>query len=303
MPVSPNKPSKRAARAALSHFYRPADVAADLANIGPVDLWQDLAADPSSRLAGYRPEEELSAARLTADFVIPGDAEWPAALDALGDACPLGLWVRGSGDLADLSAHAVAVTGRRNSSASGTATAAQLTRELIDAGRTVTSALSYGIDTAAQHAAHAVPAPTVAVLPCGLDSCHPHNQTELLHSVVNRGGVAVSAYRPGTPASRNTLAATAQLLAALAGAVVLVEPAPDPSTGPLEAAQAAHRMGRPVLLLNSADIDAAAGHARRATRGRGGRRRPGTAGEAAQLLESVQAHRAASTADVIAALT
>ncbi|MFI1401086.1 DNA-processing protein DprA [Streptomyces sp. NPDC020681] len=286
--LSPTPLSERAARAALAAFYRPHEVAAGLAGVGAAALWQRLTApDPRSRLAAYRPEAELSKARLTAEFVIPGDDMWPTALDTLGDACPLGLWVRGTGNLAELSARAVAVTGRRNASESGNATAGQLARDLTDAGHAVATALSYGIANAAQRAVHAEPAPVLAVLPCGLDRCHPYNQTELLHRVVHRGGVAVSAYRPGTPTSADTLAATGRLLAALTRAVVLVEPEPDPSTVPLEAARAAYSMGRAVFLLNSGDADSGAGYPRRAAR----------------LLASVRACRVEGSADVVNALT
>ncbi|MEU5145000.1 hypothetical protein AB0G45_35055, partial [Streptomyces sp. NPDC021139] len=42
------------------------------------------------------PRRDLAVARSAgARFVIPGTAEWPGQLDDLGDARPLGLWVRG----------------------------------------------------------------------------------------------------------------------------------------------------------------------------------------------------------------
>jgi DNA processing protein len=125
-------------------------------------------------------------------------------------------------------------------------------RELAAAGRTVASTLSYGIDTAAQHGAQAAGAPTLAVLPCGLDNCHPRNQAELMMRVLSRGGVAVSAYRPGTETTSDSLAYSARLLAALSSAVVLVEPSADIRTVPLKATQAASEMGRPVFVMTAA---------------------------------------------------
>ncbi|MCW2901005.1 MAG: protecting protein DprA [Streptosporangiaceae bacterium] len=283
---SPARISERAARAVQSVFRSPEKISARLADIGPTALWERLAdADQTGRLAEYRPEPELSTAQLTARFVIPGDAAWPTALDALGNARPLGVWVRGSGDLAALSARAIAVTGRRAASEGGTRAAGQLARDLASAGRTVTSALSYGIDTAAQRGAYEGGAPALAVVPCGLDTCHPYHQADLLHGVLARGGVAVSAYRPGTAASSVTLATTAQLVAALSTAVVLVEPAPD-VTVPLEASRTARRLHRPVFVLTDAEPhsaphpDAAAG-----------------------LLNTGQARAVGTAADVLAALS
>ncbi|MFJ8620265.1 DNA-processing protein DprA [Streptomyces clavifer] len=275
---------ERAARAALSHFRRPESVAAELARLGPVELWAKLLRDdPAGRLRGYEPERELVAAERTADFVIPGDAAWPTALDALAEARPLGVWTRCRGDLAALSARAVAVTGRRAPSRSGVRAAQDTGRSLTEAGHTVASALSYGIDTAAQYAAAA---PTLAVMPCGLDICHPYNQAALLDRVTTNGGIAVSVYRPGTPTSRLTLSTTARLLAALSRALVLIEPSDDVATVPLEAAREARHLRRPVHVLTTTDPSTNIRHTSRTGR----------------LLKSVRAHRTIKLSDIVTAL-
>src|SRR5699024_5321289 len=48
-------------------------------------------------------------ARIGGRLVIPGDEEWPASLDDLGPAAPLGLWVRGAAGLNAVLGRAVAV--------------------------------------------------------------------------------------------------------------------------------------------------------------------------------------------------
>jgi DNA processing protein len=110
-----------------------------------------------------------------------------------------GIWVRGTGDLPALSTRAIAVTGTRFATDRAKSRAALVAGDLAAAGRTVTASLAYGIDTAAHTGAHLVPAPTIAVLPCGLDLCHPHDHGDVLRAAADRGGAAVSAYRPGTP--------------------------------------------------------------------------------------------------------
>jgi len=237
---------ERAARAALSAFHSPESLAAGLAEHGPVALWEHLART-DRRMAGYHPGHQLESAQLTAQFVIPGDDSWPTRLDALGEAAPLGIWVRGTGDLPALSDRAVAVTGNRHATARGQSRAASIAGDLAAAGRTVTASLAHGIDTAAHTGAHRVPAPPIAVLPCGLDLCHPHDNGDLLRAVADRGGAVVSAFRPGTPVSVFTLRATAQLAAALSAAAVLVE-ATDQSPA-MNAAYTARQLGRPVLAL------------------------------------------------------
>jgi DNA processing protein len=52
-------------------------------------------------------------------LICPGDAEWSAGLDALGETAPLALWARGSGDLAGECAQSVAVPGRGPAAPSG----------------------------------------------------------------------------------------------------------------------------------------------------------------------------------------
>ena len=52
-------------------------------------------------------------------LVYPGCAEWPGALDGLGDAAPVALWVTGVADLRFSCRQAVAVTGARAATAYG----------------------------------------------------------------------------------------------------------------------------------------------------------------------------------------
>lgn len=71
------------------------------------------------RLAGYRrraaladPRRDLERAVASGGrFVFPGSGEWPTQLDDLGDARPVGLWLRGPAEPADLGA-AFGVRGR-----------------------------------------------------------------------------------------------------------------------------------------------------------------------------------------------
>jgi DNA processing protein len=223
----------------------PQSLAAGLAEHGPEALWERLART-DRHMAGYRPGHQLDTGQLTARFVIPADDSWPTALDALGDAAPLG----DLGTRDRRPARTVHPRDRRHGNRHATdrakSRAALIAGDLTAAGRTVTASLAYGIDTAAHTGAHLVPAPTIAVLPCGLDLCHPHDHGDLLRAA-DRGGAAVSAYRPGTPASRITLRTTAQLIAALSTAVVPVEViARSPA---MEAADTAHQLDRPVLVL------------------------------------------------------
>lgn len=244
--------SERAARAALARFRTPDQVAADLAQVGPVAVWEQLArADHTGQLSGYDPESQLTAAQLTAPFIIPGDANWPTALEDLGDVTPLGVWVRGADRLPALLKRSATVTGNRHTTGPGKQRAALLAGELARAGHIVTATTAYGIDAAALTGAYITSSPSLVVLPCGLDQHHPADSADLVRHALTESGAALSAQHPGTPASRYTLRTAAQLLAALGRAVVLVEAAIRCPA--METAVTAHLLRRPLFALQGDD--------------------------------------------------
>ncbi|MFE0420056.1 DNA-processing protein DprA [Streptomyces tendae] len=201
---------ERAARAALAAHFAPGQLAAELHEYTPAEVWdRRVRSDSSGLLASYRPSEELAQGELTCPFVIPSDEEWPTALADLGPACPLGLWVRGRERLARQTDSAVAVTGNRVPTEQAVTRARDFATALAEAGHTVTATLAYGVDSTAHQAAAEKGRATLAVLPRGLDGAHPHAHAPLLRSIVDNGGAAVSLCRPGTAASGATLKASA----------------------------------------------------------------------------------------------
>ncbi|MBO0518252.1 DNA-processing protein DprA, partial [Streptomyces beijiangensis] len=94
------------------------------------------------RLGGYRlraaaavPERDLEAvAAVGGRFVCPGDQEWPRQLDDLGDARPIGLWVRGRPHLRIWALRSVAVVGARACTPYGAHMAASLASGLAERG-------------------------------------------------------------------------------------------------------------------------------------------------------------------------
>ncbi|MFE9769780.1 DNA-processing protein DprA [Streptomyces sp. NPDC005808] len=240
--------SDRAVLAALSAHFTPDQVAADLARNSPTDVWQRrVRLDNTGRLAQYRPEHELSNAQLSCRFVIPSDAQWPAALGDLGPDCPLGLWARGHDRLPELTASTVVVTGNRMASAEVTDRAKAFATAVAEAGHTVAATLAYGVDAHAHQAAELIGGTTLAVLPRGLDRAYPHTHAALLNSITENGGAAVSLCRPGTATSGATLRAGAALLAALSRAVILIEALDH--TESLRTAEAAIALKRTLLAV------------------------------------------------------
>lgn len=142
-------------------------------------------------------------------FVVPDDEEWPAQLGDLQYAgpvnrrggVPVGLWLRGPGNLAELCRRSVAVVGSRASSNYGSGVAADLGADLVDQGVTVVSGGAFGVDAAAHRGALSVHGPTVSVLANGVDVPYPFGNAALLTWIAQEH-VLVSELPPGATPTR-----------------------------------------------------------------------------------------------------
>lgn len=185
-------------------------------------------------------------------FLVPGDAEWPDQVGALRDAGgvhdrggePVGLWVRGAGDLRQATANSVAVVGSRAATSYGLEVASDLGRDLASMGQTVISGAAYGIDQAALRGALLAGGTTIAVLPCGADRAYPAAHAELLDTIAQHG-LVVSECPPGTSPTRARFLARIRITAALAEGTVVVEGAVR--SGAMDTAHWARNVHRPVM--------------------------------------------------------
>jgi DNA processing protein len=180
-----------------------------------------------------------------ARFVIPGDDEWPARLDALPRP-PYGLWIRGSLHLSELTDRSVAIIGSRASSAYGERVASELTATLALRGWTVVSGGAYGIDAAAHRAALAVPTPTVAVLASGVDVPYPVAHTSMIERIAE-SGLVVSEQPPGDSPRQLRFLARNRIVAALTRGTVVVEA--GPRSGTSTTARQAAGLSRAVMVV------------------------------------------------------
>jgi len=187
-------------------------------------------------------ERDLAVAREAGmRFVAPGDAEWPGQLDDLGDARPLGLWVRGRPSLRMWALRSVAVVGARACTEYGAHMAATLGAELAEHGWVVVSGGAYGVDGAAHRGALGAGGATVAVLACGVDQAYPRGHTELINRIAEQG-LVVGELPPGERPSPSRFVVRNRVIAALTRGTVVVEAAHR--SGSLVTARAAQRLGR-----------------------------------------------------------
>ncbi|WP_298042333.1 DNA-processing protein DprA [uncultured Citricoccus sp.] len=212
--------------------------------LGRVDnrVWRDRLASPG-RLDGLdqrlRVVEESGIATL-----IPGDAQWPRALDDLGDRAPYVLFVRGATSfLARPMQDLVTVTGSRAATAYGEHVAADLSGDLANHERVLVAGGAFGVEAAVYRAALAAGGDTIAVLAGGVDRPYPSGHRELLDRVGDVGAL-VSELPPGSVPTRHRFLARSRLLGAMSAVTVVVEA--GARSGTLRVAAEAHQLGRQV---------------------------------------------------------
>ncbi|MEN2740736.1 DNA-processing protein DprA [Microbacterium sp. X-17] len=232
----------RYARAVWSVLAEPGDGVAGrlVAAVGPVralEIAQGAAAPPETDAAELARGRARWAPRLDdvtvgeafdqagasgVRLLVPEDAEWPTALDDLGEHAPACLWLRGDpARLAD-PAPTVAIVGARASTSYGDHVAWELASDLAAGGVTVVSGAAYGIDGAAHRAALGVAGVTVALLAGGVDRPYPADHGPLVQRITQTGVVA-SEVPCGTSPTKWRFLARNRLIAALARATVVVE--------------------------------------------------------------------------------
>jgi len=195
-----------------------------------------------ARAQQAEPEKDLAAAQGGGmRFVAPGDGEWPGQLDDLGDARPLGLWVRGRPSLRMWALRSVAVVGARACTEYGAHMAATLGAGLAEHGWVVVSGGAYGVDGAAHRGALGAGGATVAVLACGVDRAYPRGHTELIARIAEQG-LVIGELPPGDHPSPSRFIVRNRVIAALTRGTVVIEAAYR--SGSLVTARAAQRLGR-----------------------------------------------------------
>ncbi|MFF3513414.1 DNA-processing protein DprA [Streptomyces sp. NPDC002573] len=195
-----------------------------------------------ARAARADPERDRAAAQAAGvRFLCPGGAEWPAQLDDLGDARPIGLWVRGQPGLRLWALRSVAVVGSRACTEYGAHMAATLSAGLAERGWIVVSGGAYGIDGAAHRGALAAAGATVAVLACGVDRPYPRGHAGLITRIAEQG-LVIGELPPGDHPTPSRFLVRNRVIAALTRGTVVVEAALR--SGSLVTARAAQRLGR-----------------------------------------------------------
>jgi DNA processing protein len=214
------------------------ELAALVRCVGPIEaadrVRRGLVSDELARRTAARRELDCAAADLEllvrrgGRLITPDCPEWPPiAFSAFAGtrsrgAPPLALWALGPARLDEVTERAAAVVGTRAATGYGEQVTADLAAGLAERDVAVVSGGAYGIDGAAHRAALASEGITVAVLAGGIDIPYPAGHSAMLHRIAQHG-LLFSEYPPGLRPARHRFLTRNRLVAAVAGAVVVVE--------------------------------------------------------------------------------
>lgn len=171
------------------------------------------------------------------------DARFPQRLREIAS-CPAALFYRGDPDL--LLLPQLAVVGSRNATPQGLETALGFGAELARRGLTITSGLALGVDGAAHRGALSADGHTIAVCATGLDRVYP-SRHKALASEIDRLGLLVSEFAPGTTPRPDHFPRRNRVIAGLSLGVLVVEAASE--SGSLITARLAAEQGREVFAI------------------------------------------------------
>lgn len=255
---------ERSARTVLSLVAAPNDQATGrlLGRVGAVELLrladsdnavpgldQVAAAVWRERLLAERRPDALAAQmeafkRQDLPVLIPGEKDWPVALNDLRERTPYVLWTRGETALLvkPLTVR-ITLTGARASTAYGEHMAIELASDLALSGRVVVAGGAYGIEAVTHKSALASGGSTIAVLAGGVDRAYPAGNADLF-ARIEQQGLLVSEVAPGLPPTRQRFLDRGRIMAALSSTTVIVEA--GARSGSLRVADEAVLLGRPV---------------------------------------------------------
>ncbi len=152
--------------------------------------------------------------------VIPYTSQhYPQRLKEIYDPPPV-LFGRGRVELLDTLA--LAVVGTRRPTAYGNSAAARLSKDLADAGLTISSGMARGIDTSAHKAVLETGGNTIAVFGCGVDELYPTENRKLAGQIAE-SGLLLSDFPMGTPPYPQNFPIRNRIISGISLGVLIVE--------------------------------------------------------------------------------
>ena len=173
------------------------------------------------------------------------DEDYPEALKNIPDP-PICLYVKGDWESFDFKKGLYfAIVGTRQPTDYGRQVAFSFAKELARAGFCIVSGMALGVDSSAHKGALEGEGKTIAVLGCGVDVVYPALNRPLYNKILERGGLVISEFPPGTTVQKGLFIARNRIISGLSKGVLVVEG--SETSGSLITARYAGQQGRDVF--------------------------------------------------------
>lgn len=169
---------------------------------------------------------------------------YPPLLREIPDPPPV-IWLRGNQDL--LEQPQLAIVGSRKPSVVGLSSAFEFAKSLALSGFVITSGLAQGVDAEAHKGALKVDKPTLAVLGSSPELIYPRVNQRLADQIVEKGGLLVSEFPPGTRPRPEHFPKRNRIISGLSVGTLVIEAAIR--SGSLITARLAMEQGREVFAV------------------------------------------------------
>lgn len=166
---------------------------------------------------------------------------------------PFFLYVKGN--IECLNQKSIAVIGTRDISEHGKTVIAGLIKKYLTNTKkyVVVSGLAKGCDTVAHECALYSKAPTIAILPCGLDQVYPKENIDLAKNIINTNGALVSEYPIGTKTTKFNLVDRDRIQAGIASGTLIIET--KEKGGTMHAAKVTEYQNKPRACFQTNELD------------------------------------------------
>ena len=141
----------------------------------------------------------------------------------------------------------IAIVGPRRCSKEARQRAIDIARKQTNKGITIVSGMAKGIDSYAQTACLKAGGYTIAVLGNGLDICYPNEHKNLMKEI-EKNGLLISEYEPGTPAYKANFPRRNRIIAAFSDEIIIIEA--KAGSGAMITGQYGEKYQRKILMLD-----------------------------------------------------
>lgn len=141
----------------------------------------------------------------------------------------------------------IAIVGTREPTGKGMQFAFDIAKDLSEKNIVIVSGMAIGIDAFAHKGAVTANAPTIAVLPCGVENLYPMSNVGLARKIIDAGGTILSEYPPETTPLKFRFLERNRIISGLSEGTIVIE-APKKS-GALSTAEHSRVQGRAVFVF------------------------------------------------------